>query len=283
MKFRTFRLADYLTQADSFFYAYKTLEDAPLETLHDHDHYEVFWIVSGHGTHWINAYQRDLAPGDLVFIRPTDRHGLESVAADPLTIVNVSVPASTVRHLGARYPELAERFFWSRATLPFHMPLDETQASQLRALESLLRVGERSLARIEGFVLALCTGVLGQALHGEGSVPGWLQKACEQIHRAEHFRRGAAGFVELCGRGHEHVCRSMKRHLGTTPSVYVNQIRMAHSAKELVATERSVAAIAEHCGLDNLSHFYRQFQKAHGMTPAQYRRQYRMDPVRPTI
>lgn len=38
---------------------------------------------------------------------------------------------------------------------------------------------------------------------------------------------------------------------------------------------------AQHCGLDNLSHFYREFKRHTGMTPAKYRREYHRDPVQP--
>jgi len=39
--------------------------------------------------------------------------------------------------------------------------------------------------------------------------------------------------------------------------------------------------VAEACGIDNLSHFYREFKKYNQLTPGQYRKHYHRDPVQP--
>jgi AraC family cel operon transcriptional repressor len=44
------------------------------------------------------------------------------------------------------------------------------------------------------------------------------------------FREGAEGFVKVAGRSQEHVCRQTRRHLGLSPTQYVNRIRIQHAA-----------------------------------------------------
>lgn len=284
MQFKTFRLGNYLSGSEKFFYVRKTLDDRPLEVLHDHDHHELFWIVSGRGHHQVNAHRYPLSAGDLVFIRPTDRHGFINDTESPLTLSNVTVPSSSVKFLAERYQEFNGRFFWTSTTLPFHLKLTRAQVAQLQPLETSLRDGNRGLARIEGFLTELCSGVLAKAESSTGPrAPGWLSQAMQQIEKPEHFRMGANGLVMLCGRGHEHVCRSVKRHYGATPSALINKIRMNYAAQQLIHSNQSIADVAQFIGLDNLSHFYREFKRIYDVTPAKYRQQYQFDPVRPKL
>ena len=71
--------------------------------------------------------------------------------------------------------------------------------------------------------------------------------------------------------GHEHVCREMQRHLGVSPTAYVNRLRMEHAAMRLGDSKLPVEDIARTCGIENLSHFYRLFRQHYGTTPKKYR------------
>jgi len=63
-----------------------------------------------------------------------------------------------------------------------------------------------------------------------------------------------------------------KRHIGQSPIEYAIYLRMI-SAKSLIRTSNmSISEIAYTVGVDNISHFTRQFKKQEGMTPTQYRK-----------
>ena len=51
----------------------------------------------------------------------------------------------------------------------------------------------------------------------------------------------------------------------------VSRLRMQYAADLLVTTSVSIRSIAFECGYRDLSHFYRVFKQAHGMSPGQYR------------
>ena len=57
---------------------YRAVEPAP---PHTHTFYELFWVESGEGCHWIYGERRMMNPGFLVFIRPEDSHAF-SVAEE---------------------------------------------------------------------------------------------------------------------------------------------------------------------------------------------------------
>jgi len=63
-----------------------------------------------------------------------------------------------------------------------------------------------------------------------------------------------------------------KRYVGQSPTEYIIYLRMTR-AKNLIRTSTmSISEIAYTVGIDNTSHFTRQFKKQEGVTPGQYRK-----------
>jgi AraC family cel operon transcriptional repressor len=67
------------------------------------------------------------------------------------------------------------------------------------------------------------------------------------------------------------VARCARHHLGTTPTDYVNGIRMTYAMWQLEMADRGILDIALDCGIENLSHFYNLFRAQTGTTPRHYR------------
>ena len=82
---------------------------------------------------------------------------------------------------------------------------------------------------------------------------------------------GVENFLRLCGRSREHVARTVRQHLGTTPTEHVNRLRMAHARRQLEMGDRDILEVALDCGIGNLSHFYDLFRRDTGTTPRAYR------------
>jgi AraC family L-rhamnose operon regulatory protein RhaS len=51
----------------------------------------------------------------------------------------------------------------------------------------------------------------------------------------------------------------------------VSSLRMRYAAELLKSSNISIRSIAFECGYKDLSHFYRVFKQAHGMSPGQFR------------
>lgn len=131
----------------------------------------------------------------------------------------------------------------------------------------------------EAFLLPLCADLTAVAFADD--VPAWLASACAAAKSPDVFREGSAGLVAVAGKAHPHVSRMMRKHLGQTPSDYVNHIRMAHAARALTTDNEAISEIASDCGIPNMSHFHKLFRATHGLTPLQYRQKFQRQVVQP--
>ncbi|MGH2557492.1 MAG: AraC family ligand binding domain-containing protein, partial [Thermomicrobiales bacterium] len=61
--------------------------------LHTHDFFEMIYVLDGRGTHEINGQAFPLTPGDLIFVRPEDRHAISAREGNELHIVNIAFSA----------------------------------------------------------------------------------------------------------------------------------------------------------------------------------------------
>lgn len=92
---------------------------------HEHDFHEIFWVLSGEGVHEVNGERTRLRHGDLVWIRPRDRHRLTAVSRKPLQFCNLAFPANIIAGLIARYEEF-RYYFGGDNRQPIMIPLSES-------------------------------------------------------------------------------------------------------------------------------------------------------------
>ncbi len=68
-----------------------------------------------------------------------------------------------------------------------------------------------------------------------------------------------------------------KKELDQSAVNYITEVRMEKAREYLKDTELSVIEIAENVGYEDSQYFFRVFKKTTGVTPLQYRQQYRLD------
>lgn len=78
--------------------------------------------------------------------------------------------------------------------------------------------------------------------------------------------------AELVQLSEYHFCRMFKVSLAQTPQAYLLAIRLDHVKRLMADRKLSLVDIALQCGFANQSHMGRNFKKANGVTPKDYRR-----------
>jgi AraC family cel operon transcriptional repressor len=252
--------------------------------LHDHDFHELVWITSGRARHHLSDTVDDLVEGELVFVRPADRHSLQGRSDDAGVIVAAFHP-DVIAGMLARHPSLDGHLFWSTAAHPERIPAARAHRAGAGALIDRLDAAGRDRLAAEALLLPLCAALVDD---GPAAIPAlprgapeWLISACIAARDPNVFREGAAGFARVAGRAHPHVSRTVRRYLDQSPSDYVNRQRMTHAARRLSGSTDSISDIAADCGIPNLSHFHKLFRAHYGTTPLQYRKTRQRDLIQP--
>ena len=77
---------------------------------------------------------------------------------------------------------------------------------------------------------------------------------------------------ELCMISKSHFCRTFKKAMGVTPVQYINSYRIDVASAMLKNTDESCGTIAQLCGFDDPSYFYRLFKLLKGVSPTSIRK-----------
>lgn len=248
--------------------------------LHTQDFHELVWVQNGTVRLHLDDEKRDLVEGDVLFISPDQRHGLQG-KEDAAIVVSLAIRPGVIKAIGSRHEDLAGVAFWGPSQTPTVAHRDMRQLAALNQAALQLERSPRRKLYLEAFLLPFLVA-LDRPPEGMGQdAPDWLIAACASAQNANVFRQGAAGFVAATGRAHPHVSRTMRRFMGVTPSDYINTVRMDHAARQLAGTSDPLGEIAADCGLPNLSHFHKLFLAHHGETPLRYRRARQRNLIQP--
>ncbi|NOU76870.1 helix-turn-helix domain-containing protein [Paenibacillus sp. LMG 31458] len=93
----------------------------------------------------------------------------------------------------------------------------------------------------------------------------------------EHFRNYDLGLDQVAVRFHlsaSSLSRYFKEQMGSNFTEYISDLRIEEVKRELLQTNKSIQAIIQDVGYEDISQFRRKFKKLEGVTPAQYRSLY---------
>ena len=99
-----------------------------------------------------------------------------------------------------------------------------------------------------------------------------LRKALEFIRNNYGAGVSVEEIAEYAGLSAPHLFLLFRKHLKSSPHVYLNSVRLAEAKQLLAKGNNSVKEISARCGLENVESFCRLFKKQAGITPGQYKK-----------
>ena len=264
-----YRLANFLLHPEDHFYINDLLLDRGAHiTAHRHDYYEFYVVLRGEFYEQMQGRRVRVGQRQAHILAPDDEHNLyASDQLDGNVLRNIAVDQSTFwTYLAAagvgeeklyRYFTLDEGMFGA-----FEEKTELTLASYPggKPFDFLMR----------GVLYDILIAALMQS-NNDQAIPRWLREAYAHMAQEENFVAGLPRFVELTGKSQEHLTRAFRKYYGTTPTDYINLLRLQHAAWLLQTGEEKVIDILYACGFDSVSYFNRLFKARYGMTPSQYK------------
>ena len=245
--------------------------------LHAHaDFHEFMGVLAGSGEHLLETGTLPLAAGDVVLVRPRDRHAIRGSAPDGLEFINVAFPSSAWQgflNLTRTNPTGS----WDAAKHPVvFRARDAVAVGEIFGSALQCFADEPEHFDLMRFWIDLLPQVSPEELQARASgspAPDWLARACAAMRAEENLRGGVPRLLVLAGVSPAHLSRTLRAAYGMTPTDFVADLRLEQAASLLAATSATIAEIAARCGFSSQSYFTRRFTAAHDVSPRAFRHQ----------
>ena len=259
-----------------------------LTVKHDHDFYELVFVLRGMGMHCTEKGQHQLSPGDVFVIPPGEIHCYRNV--DDLFIANLLldmekfyVPLDEWRQfpgfsaLFEVEPTLRKNLVHSR-----HFALNVESFTRVQSILEQLQ-NELSGKKI-GYKLAASSLVMDLLVtvfrcYGTTSEPMSFQMM--QLARILQFMQNnlhrKISLQEIALQGNmsiRTVNRLFQNLLKTSPLQYFTELRMEDVGKKLRTRVQPIGHIAFEYGFNNSNHLTTAFHRHFGMSPREYQKKY---------
>ena len=251
----------------------------PLFPLHAHDFHEIVIVASGSGWHVLNDEPHLLSCGEVLHVRPEDRHAFDEVHDLYLTNVlyreeGALLHPDRIRPYLAPAEDGGERRYWQ---------ISEDAVDRLKpvlvALAQESRKPDAASALMAESLLAQLVVTLWRdrfATDGDHLAP-----SARVAHVLNFMRHNCTQAIDLDEVAHRfgysprNFRRVFRDATATTPHGYLVKLRVAHAMRALRATDDNVTEIAFASGFQDSNHFSYSFHKLTGMSPSRYRQQVR--------
>ncbi len=239
-----------------------------------HDFHELFWVEDGEGIHTINGLQRSMTAGYLILVQDRDFHTFSvPKQGQSVQFINFAFPVQLWKRIKKNHFSHETAFFDLKDFRLREYMLPLSSVTKLKTLCSDLATGNHDALTAETFLLSVLTLLKNQSKQTEKKeiTPAWLTRTVKQIRIYPNFTGGTQAMARIAGYSSEHLARSTRKFLATTPREIVNEARLTHAATMLCSTNYSIINIALECGCANLGYFYKLFTARFQMTPSEYR------------
>lgn len=255
-------------------------------TWHYHNHYEISFITEGSGKRIVADSMEEFHPGDLVFIGPNLPH---------VWIADKGSTGPTSRTLETVFLQFTSKI----------LPNQLLALPEFKYIKRALDISERGI-QITGQTLNEVSEIMLQLpylnnfermLHffrlmdilGKSDQFNFLaseehlkvhqkpvNKRIAVIHEylMNHYREevNLAKLAALVHMAKGSLCRFFKTNIGMTLFEYLNHLKVEFACKLLMDKDLSIQNVCFDSGFNNLSHFNKQFRKATGIPPTEYRK-----------
>lgn len=246
-----------------------------------HSYAVIFFVTRGQSK-MRHAGELVLRAGDVHIIPPGDPHGgvhFDDVEGWTLAFHPEAFPhedPSWGSHEGFRLGPLLRIRSGCHPVLRPNAAQRQRLERWMQLLESELTSDERSRDEAMSALLRLVLIELERMTSPEATQePPGLGLARRALTHIETNALGPLSLTDVARaveRSATHVASVVRKETGRTVGQWILEYRMAEARRRLRGTDERVEIIAERVGYADATHFIRLFRRAHGLTPAAWRR-----------
>ena len=233
---------------------------------HWHNFYEFEITVNGNGTQSINNTDYTNTRGDMVLIRLTDFHRIDTAAE----VYRIQIPISCM-------PEDVDRIL-SVTTSNLYAHASEEELERISALCDLLMLTTEESEYDKDYAELLLSVIIRTFIKlmapsvAKCASNSRLVAVCRYIQ--EHFAEDITldAIAAHFGFNKNYFCAFFKTHTSMTLTEFIKELRLQYAARLVGVTDYSSLQISEMSGYNSHSNYLRDFKKRFGISPIQMRK-----------
>lgn len=233
---------------------------------HMHDTLEIYVLLEGDVSFMVEHNLYHLQAGDAIITKPNEIHNCILNASGRHNHLCMWLSTSAKALVG----DFLQHDFGQNNLIS---PSDEDKKALLSLYEELRISNEKDGKRYEFLLFLQILDLLGKSLSrapAPQQMPTELQVILADINENFLSIKGLEYFTEKHFISQSTLNRLFRTYLHTTPGLYLEAKRLAHS-RLLLKKGKSVLAACMESGFAEPSNYIRLFKKRFGITPGQYR------------
>jgi len=254
--------------------------------LHQHDFFEVAYVLTGHCTNLIDGRKVTMNAGELCIIPPKVEHSIE-VATDETIILNLLVKSSTFDHAFTsllKSEAMLSQFFndilYSNKYQKYFFFNTEKDALISDLIRTMLGIYEAKSPHynwiLNGYFMVLMGSLLQRHEKNLEYPPGYFDKEYDISKVLNYMRINFKGLtLEQCAEEFNFRPRHLSILLKKSTNKSFPQlmtITKMEVAKDMLANRPiSIEKLADKLGYNDASYFTKVFKKEVGKSPGEYR------------
>lgn len=241
---------------------------------HDHSFYEICYVLDGKLPHYANEQKLDLEAGDIIFLRPKDKHvyvrdkDCHSYHRD--IVFKSSFFESVLNFL---HPDLLADYH--KSVMPYKTNLStETIERFERRITEYFAIPAENVKAKQVFAKTLLIELLfyynSPTYKTENDYPHLVNYIIQKLNMRHNLKQGIDYVFNNLNYSKSHICNTFKKYMHVSLTEYINDLRLNYAASLLKFTNNSLYDISQECGFSSLSYFNKLFKKKYNCTPAKF-------------
>ena len=253
--------------------------------LHYHDHYEIFFSLSGNLLYTIEGQSFNLEVGSMLIIPPYEFHRLDEQKDGHAERIGLLFDAEIINELSVENCDLSVCFDKYSSKFKYLLQLSKYQKRELYyLLQGLINEQDNQAFGKDLAAKSLLTQFLiilnRVAIEYEGIVD-------YSDDPSSHLVRQVLDYMELHYSqeisleqlenkffvSRHKITQQFTKLVGYPPYRYLLNLRL-QNAQRLLKNGENPQQVATHCGFSDYSNFYRRFKTSYGCSPREFSQQY---------
>ena len=248
------------------------------DVYHDHEFYEIVYLLNGTLKQICNGQPLDLTAGDIFFLRPNDTHCFlrdetNTKIAHRDLFFRLDFFENVCNFLDK---DFLNEYKNSPMPVKIHLPIEKLVVFEKKTEKYYQLPSEQKTLYAKFFLIELLSLYNTEKNASENQnvekYPGWLNQLLQKMNMVEYYKDGLPVILSFFDLERSYMCHAFKKYLHMTMTDYLNNLRLEYAANQLLLTSNSVLDIAIEAGFSSLSYFSGLFKKRFGYSPSIYRK-----------